>query len=269
MMILDYHIILRLTSCTIELENFRKKDNTTIDYNDITKYICEKYKNQYFCDCQKFAILHKDTRIIANIKKIICIDENTNCDIQHGKFDKNTKISLISSDENLELINIPDEVNAKQLFNINPKDLENLGIGGLNDEFSMLFRRAFVSRLLPISIQKKLNIKHSKGVLLHGPPGTGKTLIARKIGELLNCREPKIVNGPEILSKYVGESEKNIRALFFDAEQEQQQKGDKSQLHLIIFDEFDSLCKKRGMSNDGTGVGDNIVNQLLSKIFTE
>jgi Cdc6-like AAA superfamily ATPase len=58
------------------------------------------------------------------------------------------------------------------------------------------------------------------GILLHGPPGTGKTLLARQIGKMLNAREPKIVNGPEILNKYVGASEENIRKLFEDAEKE-------------------------------------------------
>jgi SpoVK/Ycf46/Vps4 family AAA+-type ATPase len=58
------------------------------------------------------------------------------------------------------------------------------------------------------------------GILLHGPPGTGKTLIARQIGKMLNAREPKIVNGPEVLNKYVGASEENIRKLFEDAEKE-------------------------------------------------
>lgn len=53
-----------------------------------------------------------------------------------------------------------------------------------------------------------------------GPPGTGKTLMARQIGKMLNAREPQIVNGPEILNKYVGQSEENIRKLFAPAEQE-------------------------------------------------
>lgn len=57
-------------------------------------------------------------------------------------------------------------------------------------------------------------ISHLPGILLFGPPGTGKTLIARKIGKMLNAREPKIVNGPEILNKFVGQSEENVRALF-------------------------------------------------------
>lgn len=66
----------------------------------------------------------------------------------------------------------------------------------------------------------RLLICCSSGILLHGPPGTGKTLMARQIGKMLNAREPKIVNGPEILNKYVGASEENIRKLFADAEKE-------------------------------------------------
>lgn len=95
-----------------------------------------------------------------------------------------------------------------------------MGIGGLDSEFSTIFRRAFASRVFPPGLVEKLGIQHVKGILLHGPPGTGKTLMARQIGTMLNAREPKIVNGPEILNKYVGASEENIRKLFADAEKE-------------------------------------------------
>lgn len=64
-------------------------------------------------------------------------------------------------------------------------------------------------------------MKHCRGILLFGPPGTGKTLMARQIGNMLNAREPKIVNGPQVLDKYVGESEANIRKLFAEAEEEE------------------------------------------------
>jgi hypothetical protein len=113
---------------------------------------------------------------------------------------------------------------------------------------------------------KKMGQKHARGMLLFGPPGCGKTLIARQIGKALHARPPKIVNGPEILNKYVGQSEENIRALFADAEKEQAERGDDSELHIIIFDEFDAICKQRGSTGGGTGVNDSIVNQLLSKI---
>ena len=89
---------------------------------------------------------------------------------------------------------------------------------------------------------------HVRGMLLYGPPGCGKTLIARQIGKVLNAREPKIVNGPEVLDKYVGASEEKIRELFADAEAEQQSEGDRSMLHTIIFDEMDVSCGVEGPS---------------------
>jgi len=144
---------------------------------------------------------------------------------------------------------------------------EDMGIGGLDSEFSTIFRRAFASRIFPPGLVEKLGIQHVKGLLLYGPPGTGKTLIARQIGKMLNAREPKIINGPEVLNKYVGQSEENIRKMFADAEKEYKEKGDESGLHIIIFDELDAVCKQRGSGGGGgTGVGDSVVNQLLSKL---
>ncbi len=90
--------------------------------------------------------------------------------------------------------------------------------------------------------------------------------MARQIGQMLNAREPKIVNGPQILDKYVGESEANIRKLFADAEEEEKRMGPNSGLHIIIFDEIDAICKARGSVAGNTGVNDTVVNQLLSKI---
>lgn len=143
---------------------------------------------------------------------------------------------------------------------------EDMGIGGLDTEFSAIFRRAFASRIFPPGLVEKLGIQHVRGILLYGPPGTGKTLIARQIGKMLNAREPKVINGPEVLNKYVGQSEENIRKMFADAEKEYKEKGDESGLHIIIFDELDAVCKQRGSGTGGTGVGDSVVNQLLSKL---
>jgi vesicle-fusing ATPase len=149
---------------------------------------------------------------------------------------------------------------------LNDFDFVKLGIGGLDAEFNRIFRRAFASRVWPAAIIQQMGISHVRGMLLHGPPGCGKTLIARQIGKALNSREPKIVNGPEILNKYVGGSEEKIRELFADAEKEQAEMGDASMLHIVIMDEMDAICKQRGTVKDGTGVSDSVVNQLLSKI---
>ena len=155
---------------------------------------------------------------------------------------------------------------APVLFKHKEVSFEKLGIGGLDAQFDAIFRRAFASRVFPPAVVERLGIKHVRGVLLHGPPGTGKTLIARQIGKMLNGREPKIVNGPEVLNKYVGASEENIRNLFKDAEDEQAARGSASDLHVIIFDEIDAICKQRGSVQSGAGVHDTVVNQLLTKI---
>ena len=145
-------------------------------------------------------------------------------------------------------------------------NFESMGIGGLDAEFSEIFRRAFASRVFPASVVKEFGVSFIKGMLLYGPPGTGKTLLARQIGKMLNAREPKIVNGPEVFNKYVGQTEENIRNLFIDAEKEYAERGDESDLHIIIFDEIDAICKTRGSVQSGTGVHDTVVNQLLTKI---
>ncbi|KUF87440.1 hypothetical protein AM588_10004132 [Phytophthora nicotianae] len=122
-------------------------------------------------------------------------------------------------------------------------DFSKLGIGGLDKEFNDIFRRAFASRLFPTDVIQKLGIQHA-----------------------LTAKEPKVVNGPEILDKFVGESERKIRELFSDARKDQEELGDESDVHIIIFDEIDAICKQRGSSRDGTGVGDSVVNQLLTQI---
>lgn len=179
-----------------------------------------------------------------------------------GIITNETKFMFESQRSNVKLLNLTNSVGNK-LFK---KDLNltELGIGGLDQQFNKIFRSAFASRVVPKAIAEKMNLKHRKGVLLYGPPGTGKTLIARQIGQLLNCKTIKVVSGPSLLNEYVGGSEKNVRELFQAAERDRDQNEDS--LHLIIFDEADSLFKKRGIRNDSTGVADNVVNQILAKI---
>ncbi|CAM1323267.1 NSF (predicted) [Pycnogonum litorale] len=187
-----------------------------------------------------------------------------------------TEIGLLLSDatvcfESKEncLINLEGETKGKSYgnFDINLDwDFQKMGVGGLDENLTAIFRRAFASRVFPPETIEKIGCKHVRGILMYGPPGTGKTLIARKIGNMLNTTQPKIVNGPEILNKYVGEAEANIRKLFADAEFEQKKFGMKSNLHMIIFDEIDAICKVRGSVSNSSGVHDTIVNQLLSKM---
>jgi len=103
----------------------------------------------------------------------------------------------------------------------------------------------------------RLGISPPTGVLLFGPPGTGKTMLAKAV-----ANESKanfiLVNGPELMSKWVGESEKAVRKIFEKARQ--------SSPSIIFFDEIDSLVPKRGAYQDTSGVSEKVVNQLLTEM---
>jgi len=120
-----------------------------------------------------------------------------------------------------------------------------MGIGGLKEQ-------VLISRIVNDEMRKQYDVKYIKGILLYGPPGTGKTLIAKNIGKIIQK-----VNGSELSSKYYGETEGNIRNIFDKA------KGNPSKLHVIIFDEIDSIGRKRG---DGSNIDDKVLTQLLTMI---
>ena len=95
-----------------------------------------------------------------------------------------------------------------------------------------------------------------RGILLHGPPGTGKTLVAKALAHETDSNFIS-VKGPELLSKWVGESEKGVREIFRKARQ--------AAPCVIFFDEVDSLAPARG-TDTGTHVTENVVSQLLSEM---
>ena len=173
-----------------------------------------------------------------------------------GYLAPNTTIEISSSDVSFQMMS--SSLLKRDLFR-EDYNFEEIGIGGLNRELVNVFRRALSTRAFPPSVAEKLGISHVKGILLYGFPGCGKTLIARKIGTMISPKEPKVINGPEILNKFVGQSEENIRNLFVDARKDEG-------LHVIIFDEIDAICKRRGQGGPASSVSDSLVNQLLSMI---
>jgi len=125
-------------------------------------------------------------------------------------------------------------------------------IGGLTDEVKKVREMVELPLKRP-EIFMRLGIEPPKGVLLHGPPGTGKTLLAKAVA---NESEAHFIllNGPEIMSKFYGESEKKIREIFDEAE--------KNAPSIIFIDEIDSLAPKR--EDAGGEVERRVVSQLLT-----
>ena len=256
----------------------KKRVETPYDQDELAHAVVKNFENQIFAPGQKFLMDHRSIPLLLTIKTVQRMDltsEKPDLPSGHveteptarGILTRHTQITFFKDARSG--INMKPSTRRPAANSIIQPDFkfENRGIGGLDSEFSTIFRRAFASRIFPPGLVDKLGIQHVKGILLYGPPGTGKTLIARQIGKMLNAREPKIINGPEVLNKFVGQSEENIRKLFGDAEKEYKEKGEESGLHIIIFDELDAVCKQRGSGGGGgTGVGDSVVNQLLSKL---
>ena len=103
---------------------------------------------------------------------------------------------------------------------------------------------------------RQMGIRPPKGILLYGPPGTGKTMIAQAVANETNANFISI-RGPQMLSKWVGESEKAIREIFKKAKQVSPS--------IVFFDELDSIAPFRGME-DGSRVMERVVNQLLAEL---
>ena len=103
---------------------------------------------------------------------------------------------------------------------------------------------------------KRLGVTPPKGILLHGPPGCGKTLLAMAVATESEANFISI-RGPEVFSKWVGESEKAIREIF--------RKARMAAPSIIFFDEFDSLVPRRGMGGDSR-VTERVISQLLTEI---
>ncbi|MBI2176372.1 AAA family ATPase [Candidatus Woesearchaeota archaeon] len=128
-------------------------------------------------------------------------------------------------------------------------------IGGL-DEVKQQLKEAVEWPIKNPEAFKRLGVRPPKGILLYGAPGTGKTLLAKAVATESEANFI-LVKGPELLSKWLGESEKAVREVFKKARQ--------TSPTIIFFDELDSLTPKRGMSSD-SHVTERVVNQLLTEI---
>ena len=151
-------------------------------------------------------------------------------------------------------------------------DIDYADIGGLAGQIEMI-RDAVELPYLHQDLFAEHKLRPPKGILLYGPPGCGKTLIAKavanslakKVAEVSGQKEAKSyflnIKGPELLNKYVGETERHIRLVF----QRAREKASEGVPVIVFFDEMDSLFRTRG-SGVSSDVENTIVPQLLSEI---
>ncbi|MFC4496844.1 proteasome ATPase [Streptomyces ovatisporus] len=151
-------------------------------------------------------------------------------------------------------------------------DIDYAKIGGLRGQIEQI-RDAVELPYLHPDLFKEHELRPPKGVLLYGPPGCGKTLIAKAVANSLAKKVAEVtgkpqgksyflnIKGPELLNKYVGETERHIRLVF----QRAREKASEGTPVIVFFDEMDSLFRTRG-SGVSSDVENTIVPQLLSEI---
>ena len=167
--------------------------------------------------------------------------------------------------EILEKMQVKEDDFREALKSIEPSSLREVtvevpnvtwaDIGGLDSVKSEL-RETVELPLSKPEVFKRLGIRAAKGFLLYGPPGVGKTLLAKAVANESNANFIS-VKGPEVLSKWVGESEKAVREIFKKAKQVAPT--------IVFLDEIDSIAPRRGSYGD-SGVTERIVNQLLTSL---
>jgi transitional endoplasmic reticulum ATPase len=129
-------------------------------------------------------------------------------------------------------------------------------VGGLEDVKQEL-KEAVEWPIKYPDVFDRLQTKAPKGILLFGPPGTGKTLLAKAVANESECNFIA-VKGPELLSKWVGESEKGVREIFRKARQ--------ASPSIIFFDEVDALVPRRGTYAGSSHVTESVVSQILTEL---
>jgi len=129
-------------------------------------------------------------------------------------------------------------------------------VGGLTD-IKQELQEAVEWPIKKPEVFKRIGIRPPKGILLFGPPGCGKTMLARAVATESEANFISI-KGPELFSKWVGESEKGIREVF--------RKGRSAAPSIIFFDELDSVAPRRGMGSDDGAASEHVISQLLTEM---
>jgi transitional endoplasmic reticulum ATPase len=227
----------------IEIRAVESKDAKSITFAP-TEPLRITGGEQYLAEYLNGALMTKGDMVPINVmgRRIDLVVISTN---PSGPVIINDSTEVIISEESSKAIQISKE--GRAAASITYED-----IGGLGDAVARV-REMIELPLRHPELFKRLGVEAPKGVLLHGPPGTGKTLLAKAVANETNSNFSAI-GGPEIMSKYYGESEEKLRSIFEQAE--------KNAPSIIFIDEVDSIAPKR---DEVSGeVERRIVAQLLS-----
>src|SRR5918995_3912072 len=227
----------------IEIKTVESKDAKSITFAPIEPLRITGGE-QYLAEYLNGALMTKGDTIPINVmgRRIDLVVISTN---PSGPVIINDSTEIIVSEESSKAIQISKEGGATA--SITYED-----IGGLGDAVARV-REMIELPLRHPELFKRLGVEAPKGVLLHGPPGTGKTLLAKAVANETNANFYTI-GGPEIMSKYYGESEERLRNVFQEAQ--------KNAPSIIFIDELDSIAPKR---EEVSGeVERRVVAQLLS-----
>ena len=211
-----------------------------------------------------------DNRVLVNMRadeeRVVEISDPL--DKEELKFGDNVMLNPITG---MVMEKLP-KLEVEDLLLEEVPDIRYSDIGGLNDQIEAI-RDAIETPYLYPNEYKEFQLKPPKGVLLYGPPGCGKTLIAKAVANSLAARvreqtgrddvESYFINikGPELLNKYVGETERKIREVF----QKAKDKSKEGVPVIIFFDEMDSLFRSRGMGIS-SDMESTVVPQFLAEI---
>jgi transitional endoplasmic reticulum ATPase len=177
-------------------------------------------------------------------------------DLKEGKIDKSliNSLKVTAADFRDALLHV--EPSAMREVLVEVPDVTWKDVGGL-EETKQTLKEAVEWPLRYPEVFDRLQTKPPKGILLFGPPGTGKTLLAKAVANESECNFIS-VKGPELLSKWVGESEKGVREIFRKARQ--------AAPSIVFFDEIDALVPKRGSYQGSSHVTESVVSQILTEL---
>ena len=197
------------------LKKGKARGDEKVDAEELTKAIVSRFQLQFFTMGQQLALDYRGDNLLLVVTAL----EAAGSSVQATRgmlAGSATEVLLQKAPGSaITLTNLPAGAAAKTNIFRSEFNFEKMGIGGLDKEFSDIFRRAFASRVVPASVIAKLGTAHVKGMLLYGPPGTGKTLIARSLAAECGDEVAFVsIDGAEIVGKYVGESEARLREVF-------------------------------------------------------